>query len=135
MLTWTVEEGVRVGVGAALLGESAEHPSALAHADGRMTLYYGKFMGPGSTNAEGLYFSTSADGLTFETETLGVFDGNDPDLIRRQDGTLLAYYGDFDPAIGGIIFVAACPDPGATPAAGTVTPAITATRVRPIGVR
>lgn len=132
MLTWVMEEGLRMGVGATSLGESAEHPSALAHADGRMTLYYGKFLGPGSSNAEGMYFSTSNDGLTFETETLGVFRGNDPDLIHRQDGTLLAYYGDFDPVIGGIVYVAACPDPGATPAtSATVTPM----GVRPIRVR
>lgn len=136
MLTWTVEEGLRMGVGAATLPESAEHPSALAHADGRMTLYYGKFVGPGSSNPEGLYFSTSSDGLSFEAETYAIFHANDPDMIRRQDGTLLAYYGDFDPAIGGIIYVAACPDPGATPAAeSTVTPAITPARVRPIRAR
>ena len=71
----------------------------------------------------GNYFSTSTDGLTFETETLGVFSGNDPDGIRRQDGTLLMYYGGFDPVIGGIVNVATCPDP-ATSAA--TTPAVAA---------
>ena len=51
-----------------------------------------------------------------------MFFGNDPDLIRRADGTLLAYYGGFDPVIGGIVSVATCPDPAA-PAAAVPTPA------------
>lgn len=117
MVDWTMEAGVRVGPGAELLTDSAEHPFALAHPDGQVTLYWGKF-GPSATGAaEGLYQSTSADGLTFATERLSVFFGNDPDLLRRADGTLLAYYGGFDPVIGGTVNVAACPDPAAPPAA------------------
>ncbi len=110
-LRWTMEEGVRVGPGAPTLTESAEHPFALGNADGSTTLYYGKFSGPGATSVEGLYHSTSADGLTFTTETYDVFFGNDPDAIRLADGTLVMYYGQFDPQVGGTINLARCPEP------------------------
>lgn len=113
-LTWTVEAGVRLGPGASALTESAEHPFALANPDGSVTLYYGKFSGPGSAQAEGLYESTLTDGLTFAQETYDVFFGNDPDALRLADGTLvLLYYGGFDPQIGGTVNVARCPSPGA----------------------
>ena len=131
MLTWTVEPGVLLGTGAATLTESAEHPFALAHPDGRVTLYYGKFGASPTAAAEGLYQSTSTDGRTFTTETLSVFFGNDPDLIRRADGTLLAYYGGFDPVIGGTVNVATCPDPAA-PAAAPAVAAVRGGRILPI---
>ncbi len=111
MLAWTVEAGVRLGAGAPVLTGSAEHPFALANPDGFVTLYYGKFGAAGKP--DGVYQSTSIDGLTFEEETLDVFFGNDPDALRRVDGTLVLYYGGFDPQVGGTINVAQCPDPGA----------------------
>ena len=117
-LSWTVEDGIRLGPGASVLTDSAEHPFALANPGGSVTLYYGKFTGPGSATTEGLYESTSADGLTFETETYDVFFGNDPDALRLTDGSLVVYYGQFDAAIGGTINLARCTDPGA----GTATP-------------
>ncbi len=121
MLTWTMEEGVLMGTGAATMTATAEHPFALPNPDGSVTLYYGKFSGPGLGAAEGLYFSTAADGLTFTTETLGVFFGNDPDALRLVDGTLMVYYGLFDSAIGGTINAAVCPDPTAPAAVTTPT--------------
>ena len=75
-----------------------------------MTLYYGKFNGPGSASIEGLYGSTSIDGLTFEQETYDVFFGNDPDALRLVDGTFVLYYRQFDPQAGGTINLARCPD-------------------------
>jgi len=108
---WTMEEGVRVGPGAPMLTESAEHPFALGNPDGSTTLYYGRFTGGGSATVEGLYHSTSADGLTFETDTYDVFFGNDPDAVRLADGTLVMYYGQFDPQVGGTINLARCPEP------------------------
>ena len=110
-LAWTVEAGVRIGLGAPVLTESAEHPFALANPNGSVTLYYGKFTGPGSASTEGLYESTSIDGLTFEQETYDVFFGNDPDALRLADGTLVLYYGQFDPQAGGTINLARCSDP------------------------
>ena len=110
-LQWTMEAGVRVGPGAPVLTESSEHPFALGNADGSITLYYGKFAGPGAASVEGVYHSTSADGLTFATETYDVFFGNDPDAIRLADGTLVLYYGQFDPQTGGTINLARCPEP------------------------
>ena len=112
-LRWTMEEGIRVGPGAPVLTESAEHPFALVNADGSVTMYYGRFTGGGSATVEGLYHSTSADGLTFETETYDIFFGNDPDAVRLADGTLVMYYGGFDPQVGGTINLASCPDPAA----------------------
>ena len=114
MLAWTVEAGVRIGPGAPVLTGSAEHPFALAHPDGSVTVYYGKFGAAGSP--DGVYQSTSLDGLTFEQETLDVFFGNDPDALRLVDGTLVLYYGGFDPQVGGTINVAQCPDPAAVTA-------------------
>ena len=110
-LAWTVEAGVRLGPGASALADSAEHPFALANPDGSVTLYYGKFAGPGAAAPEGLYQSTSLDGVTFEQETYDVFFGNDPDALRLADGTLALYYGQFDPQIGGTVNLARCPDP------------------------
>lgn len=110
-LHWTMEEGVRVGPGAPMLTGSAEHPFALSNPDGSVALYYGKFGGPGTGGPEGIYHSTSVDGLTFETETYDIFFGNDPDAVRLADGTLLMYYGQFDPQVGGTINLARCPDP------------------------
>jgi len=115
-LTWTVEPGIRIGPGAPVLTESAEHPFALANANGSVTLYYGRFTGPGSASPEGLYESTSIDGLTFDRETYDLFFGNDPDVLRLADGTLAVYYGLFSPGVGGTINLARCPDPGAATA-------------------
>ena len=112
-LAWTVEAGVRLGPGAPVLTESAEHPFVLANPDGSVTVYYGKFAGPGAAQVEGVYQSTSIDGLTFSQETFDVFFGNDPDALRLVDGTLALYYGQFDPQVGGTINLARCPDPGA----------------------
>lgn len=120
-LTWTVESGVILGAGAPILTESAEHPFALANPNGSVTLYYGKYGNTGSANAEGVYQSTSIDGLTFRQETLAVFFGNDPDALRLVDGTLMLYYGRFDPLVGGTINAARCPDPGAASTPLTVT--------------
>jgi hypothetical protein len=114
-LQWTVEPGVRIGPGAPALTESSEHPFALANPDGSVTVYYGRFGGAGS-GGEGLYHATSVDGLTFETETFDVFFGNDPDVVRLGDGTLVMYYGQFDPQTGGTINVATCPEPTAAAA-------------------
>ena len=111
-LIWTVEDGVRIGPGAPVLTEPAEHPFALANPDGTVTLYYGKFAESGLSSPEGVYESTSADGLTFETETYDVFHGNDPDVLRLSDGSLVVYYGDFVQGVGGTINLARCADPG-----------------------
>lgn len=113
-LEWTMEDGVRLGTGAPALTESAEHPFALVNPNGSVTLYYGKFGGPGAMTPEGLYQATSTDGLTFAQETLAVFFANDPDVVRLTDGTVMLYYGQFDPVVGGTINAARCPDPGAS---------------------
>ena len=115
-LTWTVEAGIRIGPGAPVLTDSAEHPFALVNPDGSTTVYYGKFAGGWGGAIEGLYHSTSADGLTFQQETYDVFFGNDPDVVRLADGTVALYYGQFDPQVGGTINLAHCPEPTAAAA-------------------
>ncbi len=109
MLNWTVEEGVRIGLGAPALTGSAEHPSAFVNADGSITLFYGRFTGPGSNTQEGMYQSTSPNGLDFTEEIYsGLSFGNDPDALQQLDGTLLLYYGTFSPEVGGTVRVAKC---------------------------
>lgn len=108
MLEWTMEDGVRIGVGAPTLTASAEHPFALAHPDGSVTLYYAHYEGPGSGLREGLYRATSTDGLAFETEEFLIAWANDPDVLRQPDGTLLVYYGTFSADVGGTIRAAQC---------------------------
>ncbi len=120
-MAWSVEAGIRLGPGAQGITESSEHPFALSNPDGSVTLYYGKFGNTGSANAEGLYQSTSTDGLTFTSETYDVFFGNDPDAVRRTDGSVLLYYGAFDPLIGGTINAAVCPAPGGSPLTIAIT--------------
>ncbi len=110
LLTWTVEEGFRLGVGAGILTDSAEHPFPVKAADGSIYLFYGKFTGPG-TSQEGLYRAVSDDGLTFREETYtGLSMGNDPDILVGAEGEHLLYYGNFRPDVGGMILAAKCSD-------------------------
>lgn len=132
-LTWTMEEGIRIGPGAPFLTGSAEHPFILGNPDGSVTMYYGKFGGPGSVEPEGLYQSTSVDGLTFETEIYDVAFGNDPDVIRLADGSMVVYYGNFSSTVGGTINLARCADPtapAAAPAPARIRPTLSPARLR-----
>jgi hypothetical protein len=109
-LNWAIEDGVRLGAGAPAITESAEHPFALPNPDGSVTLFYGKNGNAGSSNRFGVYASTSADGLTFASETLAVAFANDSDALRLSDGSLVLYYGTFEPRGNGSgITVARCP--------------------------
>lgn len=96
LLTWTLDPGVRIGAGA-VLGGSAEHPSAFTNADGSITLIYFP------KTPTGLMTSTSPDGLTFTTETsIGIPLGNDPDVVRLPDGMYRMYYNWGDDTSGTI---------------------------------
>ena len=110
LLTWSVDPGFRLGPDAPVLTDSAEHPSAVRASDGSVYLFYGKFPGPG-TVTEGLYRAVSKDGLHFDKESYtGLYFANDPAVLKKPDGDRILYYGDFDPQIGGQIFVARCED-------------------------
>ncbi len=109
-LNWSVDPGFRLGPDAPVLTDSAEHPSAVRASDGSVYLFYGKFPGPG-TVTEGLYRAVSKDGLHFDKESYtGLYFANDPAVLKKPDGDRILYYGDFDPQIGGQIFVARCED-------------------------
>jgi hypothetical protein len=92
LLNWTMDPGVRVGIGAPLTG-SAVHPSAIANADGSVTLFFGR-EGQVGQSAFYIWSATSTDGLTFPSETQleSLGKGNDPDIVRVGNG-LRIYYG------------------------------------------
>jgi hypothetical protein len=97
LLSWSVEAGTRMS--------EAEHPFALAHADGSVTLLYYRATG----GSQGLWLATSTDGLTFTgQQKVGIPapGGNDPDAVLQPDGSILLYYGDFQPGVGGTVKVA-----------------------------
>jgi len=118
-LTWTADSGLRIGTGAASLTRSAEHPAAITHADGSVTLfYYDNGARPGldsagkqnmAQNDQGLWYSTSKDGgLTFSNEYKVSFPssfasgfGNDPDVFLDKSGQMILWAGGFDHAYGG----------------------------------
>ncbi len=111
LLTWTLEPGIVLGVGATSgITETATHPFALANADGSVTLYYQGERADLTIQGgsyRGLYRATSTDGRTFTTEQkTGIRNGGDPDVIVLANGTTMMYYGDVDPTIGGIILAA-----------------------------
>ena len=89
-LTWTPDAGVRIGAGSSI-NQSAEHPTAINHSDGSVTMFYF------DNDAHGLYYASSKDGLTFSNPT--AFDlsslsprfrtatGNDPDIFLDKTAT------------------------------------------------
>jgi hypothetical protein len=115
-LTWTAEPGVRVGKGSSI-DKSGEHPTAISHADGSVTMFFfdngsGSLKSPNSEM--GLNYATSKDGLTFSNPIRIDFtgmspkfrssSGNDPDIFLDKDGNMILWAGDFDHEIGGYIF-------------------------------
>ena len=105
-LTWAPDAGVRIGTGSSI-DQSAEHPTAINHSDGSVTMFY--FDGI----THGLYYASSKDGLTFSNPT--AFDlsslsprfrtatGNDPDIFLDKNGDMILWAGEFSPSIGGYI--------------------------------
>ena len=121
LVTWKADSGVRVGPDASRLTRSAEHPGAIAHEDGTVTLFYydncakapkdssGKWSC--DPQAQGLWYSTSTDnGLTFSTEERIMMPaplprdfGNDANVFLDKDGNLILWAGGFDHALGGYV--------------------------------
>lgn len=120
-LTWSADPGIRVGPGATSITRSAEHPAAVVHADGSVTLFYfDNEARPGKDSSGrqnmamgqmGLWYSTSTDGgLTFSTENKINFPaplsnsfGNDPDIFLDKDGSMILWAGGFENSLGGYI--------------------------------
>ena len=120
-VTWKADSGVRVGPDASRLTRSAEHPGAIAHEDGTVTLFYydncakapkdssGKWSC--DPQAQGLWYATSTDnGLTFSTEERIMMPaplprdfGNDANVFMDKDGNLILWAGGFDHSLGGYI--------------------------------
>ena len=105
-LTWTPDSGIRIGPGSSI-DQSAEHPTAIAHSDGSVTMFYF------DNGAHGLYYASSKDGLTFSNPTpldlsslsprFRTATGNDPDIFLDKNGDMLLWAGEFSPSIGGYI--------------------------------
>lgn len=115
-LVWTPESGIRVGKGSSL-DQSAEHPTAISHSDGSVTIFYfdnGSGSAQGMNGSMGLYYANSKDGLEFTNpiriDMTGLAPkfrnatGNDPDIFLDKDGNMLLWAGDFDKELGGYIF-------------------------------
>jgi len=85
LLTWTLDEGVRIGPGSAL--EGGEHPAAIGNPDGSVSPVYFR------ATTFRLMMATSPDGLTFTSEyDTGIQQANDPDLVMLPDGSVRMYY-------------------------------------------
>ncbi len=146
-VNWTADSGIRIGTGAASLTRSAEHPAAVAHADGSVTIfYYDNGARPGldasgkqnmAQNDQGLWYSTSKDGgLTFSNEykisfpsAFGFGFGNDPDVFLDKSGQMILWAGGFDHAFGG--FIGAVKLTKGSGSAVTVTTPTTKTTIKP----
>jgi hypothetical protein len=120
-LTWTADSGVRVGPGASSITRSGEHPGAIAHEDGTVTLFYYDNCAKAPKDAagkwacdpqgQGLWYSTSTDdGLTFSTENKILFPppitnsfGNDSNVFLDASGKLILWAGGFENSFGGYI--------------------------------
>ena len=104
--TWTADAGIRIGPGSSI-NQSAEHPTAIAHSDGSVTMFYF------DNGAHGLYYASSTDGLTFSNPTaldlsslspnFRTATGNDPDIFLDKNGDMILWAGEFSPSIGGYI--------------------------------
>ena len=141
-LVWTAESGVRVGKGSQL-DQSAEHPTAISHSDGSITMFYFD-NGSGASKSQGgvmgLYYATSKDGLTFSNPIRIDFTGlapkfrnatgNDPDIFLDKDGNMILWGGDFDHDIGGFIFAVKLTHTDVAPTPSTPKP-LTPTQVSP----
>jgi hypothetical protein len=88
LVSWTLEPGVRVGVGSAIPG-SAEHPAVIRHGDGSVTALYGRPT-PGDY---GLHYSWSRDGLTFTTEKFLVESVLDSAFVLDANGEYAGFIG------------------------------------------
>ena len=146
-LTWTADSGIRIGTGAASLTRSAEHPAAVAHADGSVTLFYydnGSRSGVDAggrqnmaQSEQGLWYSTSKDGgLTFSDEYKISFPsafaagfGNDPDVFLDKSGQMILWAGGFDHTYGG--YIGAVKLTKGSGSASTVTTPATKTTIKP----
>ncbi len=92
LLTWTVEEGERLGGSSPISG--GEHPSAIANPDGSVTLFYGRNIN------FALFYSTSPDGLNFEKEERLIGATLDSAFLPQPDGTIIGFIGQRDDATG-----------------------------------
>jgi hypothetical protein len=104
LLIWTHEAGIRIGPGAPSLTGDAAHPTAIANPDGSVTLIYYRYPVGGPEPQE--MISTSTDGLVFSSEADTGIRGTEPSLLRRNDGSLLVYYGEQTPTAGSTIRLA-----------------------------
>ena len=126
-LNWTADPGVRYGPGSNI-PRSGEHPAAVLHPDGSVGIF--AFDNGAGGGPLALYYARSTDGgLTFGepsqvplTNALNNAFGNDPDVILREDGSILLAAGGFTSSIGGYVGTYVL-----SPASAPSTPTIVAT--------
>jgi hypothetical protein len=104
LLNWTLEAGRRLGQGAPTLTNDAQHPTAIANADGSVSLIYYQRRTNSTTPRE--MISTSTDGLTFTTEYDLGLAGTEPSFVLRSDGSMLLFYGNQTATTGSTISLA-----------------------------
>ena len=139
-LTWKADSGVRIGPNASTITRSGEHPGAIAHEDGTVTLFYydncakapkdsfGKWSC--DPQAQGLWYATSSDdGLTFKSEnrisfptSIGHGFGNDANVFMDKNGKLILWGGGFDNVYGGYVSAFFLTKMNASSATATPTP-------------
>jgi hypothetical protein len=120
-VNWKADAGVRIGPGAGGITRSGEHPGAIAHEDGTVTLFYYDNCAKAPRDAsgkwacdpqgQGLWYATSTDGgLTFTTENKILFPpptangfGNDANVFLDANGKVILWAGGFENSYGGYI--------------------------------
>jgi hypothetical protein len=102
LLTWEVEDGVRIGPGAPSLTASVREVFPLLRDDGCVTLFYqmNKPQDAGFT-ISGMTlvgYSTASDGLTFTAQhaLITTRDPAGPDVLLMPDGSWLMYHDSTD---------------------------------------
>lgn len=72
------------------------HPFVLARPKGGYLMFY--------NSHSKIYYATSEDGITWEKHGVIITDGADADGYYVNDTTIKLFYGDFDPATGGVVY-------------------------------
>lgn len=95
MLTWVMDEGVRIGPGSTL-DQNATDPFALREPDGSISAWY--FVQPAASSRfagrPGLYVARSDDGLAFHSSSWTGIPGGNPHVVVRADGARFMYLSD-----------------------------------------
>lgn len=73
------------------------HPFVLKRPSGGYVMFY--------NSHSRVFYATSQDGMTWTKQGMVIADGADVDGFYETDDTIRLYYGDFDPATGGLVYM------------------------------